>query len=247
MLLKVGICDDEPQYTNILADYLRTYEIESDGDFSFKADTFTSPKKLLSAYISPETYHMLFLDVEMPEFTGIELAEKIRDNGDKNVRIVFISNYQEYMQDSFSVQAFYYLSKPLNYNNFKEIMNKLIISIEDSSLKKIIVPINSQSKRLINIDDIIYIEAVKTEKNTLHFALKNENVNCHGTINDWKNKLGKKYFLMPYRGMLVNLNHIHIIEKKSIILTNGETLPLSRHYEKEIRDLFSKKILNIFN
>lgn len=76
MLLKIGICDDEPEYTTILADYLKTYDIDSEKDYSFQIDKFTSAKELLSAYTKPETYHILFLDVEMPEITGIELAKK---------------------------------------------------------------------------------------------------------------------------------------------------------------------------
>ena len=91
MLLKIGICDDESEYTTILADYLKTYDIDSEKDYSFQIDKFTSAKELLSAYTKPETYHILFLDVEMPEITGIELAKKIRMLGDKNVRIVFVS------------------------------------------------------------------------------------------------------------------------------------------------------------
>lgn len=247
MLLKIGICDDEPEYTTILADYLKTYDIDSEKDYSFQIDKFTSAKELLSAYTKPETYHILFLDVEMPEITGIELAKKIRMLGDKNVRIVFVSHYPEYMQDSFDVQAFYYLSKPLNYNDFCIIIKKLIKSIEDSVIHKIIIPTNTHQKIIVNTDDIIYIEAIKTEKNTLHFILKNDDVYCNGTINEWENKLGKTHFLTPYRGTLVNLNHIHIVEKTSLIMTNGDTLPLSRHYQKQVRSFFAKKTLNIFN
>ena len=138
MLLKIGICDDEPEYTTILADYLKTYDIDSEKDYSFQIDKFTSAKELLSAYTKPETYHILFLDVEMPEITGIELAKKIRMLGDKNVRIVFVSHYPEYMQDSFDVQAFYYLSKPLNYNDFCIIIKKLITFNLSSSIQTIL-------------------------------------------------------------------------------------------------------------
>ena len=224
MLLKIGICDDEPEYTTILADYLKTYDIDSEKDYSFQIDKFTSAKELLSAYTKPETHHILFLDVEMP-----------------------VSHYPEYMQDSFDVQAFYYLSKPLNYNDFCIIIKKLIKSIEDSVIHKIIIPTNTHKKIIVNPDDIIYIEAIKTEKNALHFILKNDDVYCNGTINEWENKLGKTHFLTPYRGTLVNLNHIHIVEKTSLIMTNGDTLPLSRHYQKQVRSFFAKKTLNIFN
>ena len=102
MLLKIGICDDESEYTTILADYLKTYDIDSEKDYSFQIDKFTSAKELLSAYTKPETYHILFLDVEMPEITGIELAKKIRMLGDKNVRIVFVKTSLSVFAESLS-------------------------------------------------------------------------------------------------------------------------------------------------
>lgn len=174
-------------------------------------------------------------------------AKKIRMLGDKMSVSYLSAIILNICRTVLMFQAFYYLSKPLNYNDFCIIIKKLIKSIEDSVIHKIIIPTNTHQKIIVNTDDIIYIEAIKTEKNALHFILKNDDVYCNGTINEWENKLGKTHFLTPYRGTLVNLNHIHIVEKTSLIMTNGDTLPLSRHYQKQVRSFFAKKTLNIFN
>ena len=244
--VEIAVCDDEQVHIDRIVKYIDVYSEES--EININITSYNSGMALLKDIENDDLkYDIIFLDVEMPEITGIELAKKIRMLGDKNVRIVFVSHYPEYMQDSFDVQAFYYLSKPLNYNDFCIIIKKLIKSIEDSVIHKIIIPTNTHQKIIVNPDDIIYIEAIKTEKNALHFILKNDDVYCNGTINEWENKLGKTHFLTPYRGTLVNLNHIHIVEKTSLIMTNGDTLPLSRHYQKQVRSFFAKKTLNIFN
>ena len=244
--VEIAVCDDEQVHIDRIVKYIDVYSEES--EININITSYNSGMALLKDIENDDLkYDIIFLDVEMPEITGIELAKKIRMLGDKNVRIVFVSHYPEYMQDSFDVQAFYYLSKPLNYNDFCIIIKKLIKSIEDSVIHKIIIPTNTHQKIIVNTDDIIYIEAIKTEKNALHFILKNDDVYCNGTINEWENKLGKTHFLTPYCGTLVNLNHIHIVEKTSLIMTNGDTLPLSRHYQKQVRSFFAKKTLNIFN
>ena len=60
MLLKIGICDDESEYTTILADYLKTYDIDSEKDYSFQIDKFTSAKELLSAYTKYDMSQVLY-------------------------------------------------------------------------------------------------------------------------------------------------------------------------------------------
>ena len=113
MYFKTAICDDNITEINILTNYLKQYEIEY--DIEFKTDLYSSADALIEKYISVGMYDLLFLDVEMPGKNGLDAASIIRQRGDRDVRIIFVSNYPEYMQDSFNVQAFHYLSKPLSY------------------------------------------------------------------------------------------------------------------------------------
>ena len=71
-------------------------------------------------------FQLLFIDVEMPELSGLDVAKRIRKLPDRDVKIVFVSNYPEYMQNSFDFQAFQYLSKPLSYEKFNMVMNNII-------------------------------------------------------------------------------------------------------------------------
>lgn len=242
MYFKTAICDDNITEINILTNYLKQYEIEY--DIEFKTDLYSSADALIEKYISVGMYDLLFLDVEMPGKNGLDAASIIRQRGDRDVRIIFVSNYPEYMQDSFNVQAFHYLSKPLSYECFSDVISRIIKYYEESHTTKVLIS-EDNVKEIVNIRDILYIETVKSQKDTLHFVLKSHDIFCKGILNEWKSELADYGFVISYRGVLVNMDHIKYISNSSLALTNGLTIPLSRRYEKEIRTRFSKHILTL--
>ena len=173
MYFKTAICDDNITEINILTNYLKQYEIEY--DIEFKTDLYSSADALIEKYISVGMYDLLFLDVEMPGKNGLDAASIIRQRGDRDVRIIFVSNYPEYMQDSFNVQAFHYLSKPLSYECFSDVISRIIKYYEESHTTKVLIS-EDNVKEIVNIRDILYIETVKSQKDTLHFALKKHDI-----------------------------------------------------------------------
>lgn len=125
VLFKIAVCDDELSEIKKICDFITRFSFES--EIEFIVDRYTNGKSLIKAYnAKTEKYDIIFLDVEMPELNGIETAQLIREFPDRNVLIVFITSYPEYMQDSFDVQAFQYLTKPISYHLFKEKFQKII-------------------------------------------------------------------------------------------------------------------------
>lgn len=243
MNIKTALCDDSANALNKLRDYLQQYELKYDIDFEI--DMFTSGEELLSKCMPHCPYHLLFIDVEMAGRNGIETASAIREDGNTDLKIVFVSSYPEYMQDSFQVQAFYYLTKPVSYSDFADVLNNIVRAMENSRITKLLIQ-DDGSEQLINIQELIYIEAEKNSKNTLRFVTVGSEIRCHGIIRDWKQELESLHFVTPYRGLLVNLNHIRYIYPNSLKLTGDREIPLSRRYEREIRSLFSKHLLTIY-
>jgi len=244
MIFKVAICDDEEKDILTIRDFLRSYEMEYDVDFEI--NTFLNGTSLLNQYQQPGTYHILFLDVEMPQMNGLELATQIRNLGNKNVAIVFVSNYPEYMQDSFNVQAYQYLPKPLNYEVFKKLMKRIQKDYEESHITKLLVSEDGKEE-LIYADDILVIKTLDGKRKQLEFILTKKTIEAKGAITEWEDSLSELFFISPCRGYLVNLNHVHYLEEEFLIMDNEMKIPLSRRKEKEIRNLFTKRLLRINN
>lgn len=240
MILKIALCEDDVKQLNMLENYLHRYEMNRDIDLDIAS--FTSPLLLLEAYSNPCTFHVLFLDVEMPDMNGIELANKIRAIPDKNVRIIFVSNYPQYMQCSFNVQAYHYLQKPLHYEYFENIMDRIVHDYEENNLFKLLVKTDG-SELLVNIRDILYIETIKNIKNGLRFHLHTSTIDTKGIMSELEASLNNYSYALSNRGCLVNLLHIRSLNRNTIILDNGEELSLSRRCERDLRKKFSKNVI----
>lgn len=243
MNLNIGICDDEMQHVHQLNSYLNTYEIETDHNFGISSHITAAD--LLKAYKEPKPFHILFLDVEMPEMNGLELAKRIRSIPDKQVKIIFISNYPEYMQESFDVQAFYYLNKPVSYESLKDIMERIITEFTDDTFSRLVIN-NGDSSELINYADILYLEALKNERTTLRLVMTHGERIIKGTLSEYEELLKDTGFISSHRSFLVNLKHVKLIQKNRIVLNNECNVPLSRRREKDIKKIFAKQVLHMY-
>lgn len=242
MNLNIAVCDDESKEIQLIMTYLKTYEMQYDDNLNISVHN--SAASLLRVYTKPHMFHILFLDVEMPDINGLELAERIRLLPDRKVKIIFISNYPEYMQDSFDVQAFHYLKKPLKYEQFLKIMKRLIQEFKEDVSSRILVE-KDESSVLIERSEVLYFEAIKGERNRLHLVTLNDEITVKGCLTEFESQLKTMNFILPNRSCLVNMNHVHFIQRNCIILDNNETIPLSRRREKDIKNLFSRQMLNI--
>lgn len=243
MILKIGICDDEVTMITTLTNYLERYQFAHNIDFEIS--TFTSSSQLLKCYNNtPGVFHILFLDVEMPEINGLELANTIRKLPDRNVHIIFVSSYPKYMKDSFNVQAFQYLTKPVEERAFEQEMQRIIKDITDSMSTKLVIPTATEDE-LIFLDELLYIKSTNSKKKLLDFILKDRTISSFGTIAEYEKKLTNSGFISPSQGYLVHLQHLHFIRKKELVLCNNEKIPLSRRKEAQIRSYFNEQLLTL--
>ena len=235
MKLNIAICDDEQSDLDHLTDALQSYYIARDIEIRF--DSFLSGKALLQSYKKSGDYQIVLLDVEMPDLDGLKLAEIIRETIDNYVIIVFISSYPKYMQDSFHVRPFYYLTKPFNLTDIYRLMDDIVAELDHSH---VIYSLLSTEKGdvTINIKDVLYIETTDSKNNILEFHFSDKMLTCRGTLAHWNEELSGYNFYQCYRSILVNLIHIHYFDKNTLILDNGARIPISRTKGKELRDLY---------
>lgn len=241
--LNIAVCDDSETDINTLHSILENYEIKNNTNLHI--DIFKNSKDLFSAY-KENIYHIIFLDVEMPSDNGIDIAQIIRTTVDRHAIIVFVSNYPEYMQDSFKVHPFHYITKPATYDKIYELMDDIIQEIQESNIFYTLI--SSDDKNItVNIKDIIYIDVKDGQKGILCFHFEDKELLTKGTITDWYEKLKEYNFYQCFRGTLINLLHIHYIENRKIILNNGAAIPISKTGEKELRDMYFNRIVTLRN
>lgn len=246
MLFNIAICDDEPLEIEKINKHLTTLSLQTNIEFNVK--TFTSGIDLVNFYRNNlPTFHMIFLDVEMPEMSGIETAEKIRMFPDRNVMLVFITSYPEYMQDSFDVQASQYLTKPLTYKIFETKILKLIHFLQESETNISVIS-SKEGEIVLHLDEIISFESLKhpTTKEDILVTTNKDSFKIKGKITDLEEKLKNRYFISVHRTTLVNMLYIKKFSSKTIFLTTGQELEASRRKLAEVKEAFSKYVVMRF-
>lgn len=143
MNLNIAICDDEINDITILKKYISRYNVETDNNNNnIVVSSFLSAKELLLDY-SNNRYDVVLLDIEMPDINGMDLAKQLRETADDPF-IVFTTSCPEYMHESFEVQPFQFLTKPIEYKAVRKLFSDIIKKINRSS--KSIVVIDAENE-----------------------------------------------------------------------------------------------------
>lgn len=244
MNLKIAVCDDDEKDRNALKSALENYYIATDIELS--VDLYAGGNELLARYQKATDYQIVLLDIEMPEANGLEIAKTIRSTIDRHVIIVFISNHPQYMQDSFRVHPFYYITKPFAPKDISDLMENVIKEIESSRIIFSLIS-TEHGDVAINIRDVLYIEVSDSKNSILSFHFYDHVLTTKGTIAHWQEQLKDYNFYQCCRSILINLRHIHYFHKGDIVLDNGNAVPVSRRKEKELKTLFLNTTVELLN
>ncbi len=188
------------------------------------------------AYLQKEPVDLVFLDVEMPEMTGIDLIKNL----DKHPIFILVTSKREYAAEAFDLNVADYLIKPVTLPRFMVAVNKAKELFESKDKEKAVVSPENNKEYIfvrsggllikIKIDSIQYIQAIgdyvnifTTEKrHTVHITLKNI-----------EEKLPSDKFFRLHRSYLVALNHIDNIEENSAY-TGKHPLPIAGQFKKDL-------------
>lgn len=225
-MIKIAICDDEVTTLHRTKLYLEEYPIK------FSIDEFTSGESLLQ---SPEKYEIILLDIDMAGINGIETAKKIRQQ-DKNVKIIYVTNYTDYTTFAFSVHAFAYLLKPVKKEELFQQLDEAFEYTKHQEPELIEFQTEDGIVRL-KLHEILYFEYqnrkvfLKTEKETFSLRAK---------ITQIGEQMKEKGFEMPHKSFVVNLYAVKRIQGYDIYLTDNTIIPLSQKKSATFRKALNR-------
>lgn len=243
MTFRIGICDDMPEAITVLQKHIEHYQIAHDANFII--DSFTSGQELLQSH-NECPYHIILLDIEMPNQNGIDIARHLRNQGDYEVFIVFVTSYSQYMMDSFEVQPFQFLTKPAEFHEVEKLISNIIRRYQHSHTTKILIGIGGE-EYTVRISDIIYMKTIKSKRPILEYILQDMSLTARGTIQNWEYILNDYGFISPCRGYLVNVRHIYSFNDTRIVMTNDIKIPISRRRVKLVKQTYLNRIIHLMN
>ena len=249
--MHVVIIDDEPKARKLLEILIR--------ENCPKITSIFTAEDLLSGVeiIKREKPQIVFLDIEMPEHSGLEIFDFI-DSTTSNFEIIFTTAYSEYAIKAFELSAVDYLLKPLRADKLMDAIEKAIAnigkshinikldelqkSLKSSNFKKIALPVEGGIK-FVNFQDIVLLKA-DGMYTSVHVQNASELL-ISKPLKHFEDLLEAiPMFYRPHRSYLINLKYIQEYSKKDggyIIMDNGETVSVS----KDKKDEFLTIVQNI--
>lgn len=233
-MIHVVICDDE----KYMLDQIRKQvsDFFSDKNIENKITLLSSGEALLQ-YNKP--IDILFLDIQMDGIDGIEAARMLRSQGFAGF-LIFITVLKEMVFETFEVQAYDYLVKPLKKSALEKMMRRLLSSLENAREAKLLVKRGNESI-IVSFDDIVFCEVVN-RKLYLHLKSK-EVIDYYDRIEHLEAKLGSSFFRC-HRSYLVHLKYLRGYKDGMAYMADGKRIPVSRLRSKAFSDIILSYMKN---
>lgn len=229
MTYQIGICDDEAYQIKVNRLFLK--EIASKNDMDLECHGFSNGTQLENFLLRKEL-DVLFLDIDLGDESGVELAAKLSKLYPKMV-IAFVTGHREFMEEAFEIDAMGYLVKPFEINRMERVLRKSLLqaSALRQSVKEQEIIVNDENlKKKIKCKDIIYIQR-QQYKSVIKTGQRQYCV--YEPITALFERVGEG-FIRVNQSEVVNMGYIQSIDGNTVKLKIGMEMPIGRTFRKEV-------------
>jgi two-component system LytT family response regulator len=234
--LRCLIVDDEPLALDLIEGYVRkTPALELVGRCS---NAFEAMQVL-----EEENIELVFLDIQMPELSGLELSRTLH----KGIKIIFTTAFEKFALEGYKVDALDYLLKPFNYEEFLQAVAKARdwFAMADKQFnlaqdKKDYIFVKADYKHIrINLSEVLYFEGLK-DYVKIYLQTSDRPVLSLLSLKALEQQLPEERFMRIHRSFIVNLDQIETVERSRILF--GETaIPVADNYKEKFQQYLSSR------
>ncbi len=229
------IIEDEPLARNLLTDYVKKVP------YLNLVKACSNPLEGLEV-LRTNTIDILFLDIQMPEITGITLLKVLQ----KKPMVILTTAYSEYALESYELDVVDYLLKPITFDRFLKAVDKasqrlntatVVAEKSSSEPAATFVFVKDGTKLVkINFDDILYVEGLK-DYVTIH--TRQQKVVSLQRLKALEMQLPSDQFIRIHHSYIISLKAIDAIHKGDVQIGNT-MIPISDSYKKQFKDFIEK-------
>ena len=222
-MINIAFCDDNEDILNTIKGIVK--EIHKD-NVEVNYSYYTGPSALREDY-NAYAFDAVFLDIQMPETNGMELADELRKNS-RDVYISFLTNRDDLVFRSFEYQPFAFIRKEVVDEELPGVLRRLLDRLHEDMV--FCDPFVTDSGEKILAGRIQYIESYKHYLKVFH---NNTMTQIRGRISDVEGLLKSYGFIRVHSGFLVNVKYIYSFSKTEIIMDNQQHIPIGRKWKEE--------------
>ena len=230
-MIKIAIIDDIYMFCNELQNMLE--QILKQLNEEMEIYTFRSGEEFLDFYQKKDSnIELIFLDIEMPEMNGISVSSVLREiERDNAIQIIYISAKEKYAMRLFQYRPFDFLLKPVSQPILQECVERYLQIFQTN--KQFFRYMHERQQKCIEISRIVYFES---HGRMINMHTTDETCSFYSKLDDVSENVPERRFLRIHHSILVNLTYISEFRFDSVTLVDNSTLPISRGYQKNVRD-----------
>jgi len=219
-MIKAIAIDDEPIALNIIKEHQEKIPFLEIIEF------FTNPIEAI-AYLEKNRVDLIFLDIKMPDISGIELLKSLTTKP----LVIFTTAYPEHAIDGFELDAVDYLLKPFEFMRFLKAVNKVRKMVSPETKTESIFVKNGYDYERIDIDDIQYLEGAG---NYIKFVKKEREILSRMTMSEIEGLVKNTGLMRIHRSFFVNTKHILKVEKHQVSV-GAFKIPIGASHTQEVQ------------
>ena len=232
--------DDEPLALALVSNFItQTPFLQLEARYSNAIEALKS--------IPTMEVQLIFMDIQMPNLNGIELARVLpRNRSGQTPRIIFTTAYNHFALESYRVDALDYLLKPFNYEEFltaagkaRDYTERSTTAAADAENDSIFIKVEYKWVKVL-LDDILYIEGVK-DYVKVHLSTQNSILSLN-SLKNMEEKLPARQFMRLNRSCIVSLSKITAVTKTAVQI-NDIVIPLGEMYREAFSQFFRNWIV----
>jgi DNA-binding LytR/AlgR family response regulator len=225
--MRIAICEDRADDLALLRKYIEDHFARM--GYAGEILSFDTGEALLSDF-APDAFDVIFMDIYLPNFSGMETARLIR-KADPDCLLFFVTTSTDHALEGFELRATNYLVKPIN----EEKIDNALYACRDAMARKgrvIEFPVGQDSILTLPAAHILYVEVYKHHSRFhLHGLVHDVRI----SLDDVEQTLGGAPFFRCHRSYLINMNHVDKISEKDFLMKNGDTVPMRVNGRNEVK------------
>lgn len=237
MIINIAVCDDEQESLEMIQKEL--YKAAEKLKITIETYPYMDGKKVVDLLQNKkEEFDILFLDIDMPNVSGLEVAKKLREKGSEII-LIFISAHEQYVFESIDYNPFKYIRKTKMQDEIEIALKRAYRRIISENIKSIVVNAEDGKIRLKH-KNIMYFEMFSRKISVYTDGGKERKLLGRKTIKELYHELNDEDFIQIHSGCIVNTKYIDEYSGHDITLDNGKKLIVSRSRIKDVKEAMAR-------
>lgn len=239
-MLRIAIVDDEPKFISMYSELISNSFSEHHVLIELK--TFNIGSEFIKS-LSNNKYDLVFMDIDMPDLSGIDIASELRKSN-QIFDLIFVSAHPHFVFEAIRFTPFRFVRKTQLKTETTEAISSYCTRTQ-TKFKMISLELQSGDSISEKVNDIIQFFAVRHD---VYYTSKSENdariLSRKYSLSQLEKSTGDLGFIRIHKSYLINYRYIKSINAKSILMTDGSELPISHGKKTEIQERFMELLRN---